>query len=262
MRDEHYRRNGRNGKNGTRGRGLVVSSDTLKAGGKWAARVLNYSRVSQHASTPPICIVDRWIFSERNLSESWSRISRCLVARSIDQDSLDRYPSATNVRWRVLPSSPPPQQISVYIRYALETFRSRSMPRFFFEGDKWVGYAAYNNILLLARFLNSLFEEIGNILFLLLSVKRKQRIVSEKRMAVFEKSSVAHSSLVILYFYIIICFRFNGVPLQFIRRNSSYGNTLFLLLLYYYRIKPKQWIVFIWEENGRFFLGLMEVGDQ
>lgn len=157
---------------------------------------------------------------------------------------------------------PPPQQISVYIRYALETFRSRSMPRFFFEGDKWVGYAAYNNILLLARFLNSLFEEIGNILFLLLSVKRKQRIVSEKRMAVFEKSSVAHSSLVILYFYIIICFRFNGVPLQFIRRNSSYGNTLFLLLLYYYRIKPKQWIVFIWEENGRFFLGLMEVGDQ
>lgn len=160
------------------------------------------------------------------------------------------------------PSLPPPQQISVYIRYALETFRSRSMPRFFFEGDKWVGYAAYNNILLLARFLNSLFEEIGNILFLLLSVKRKQRIVSEKRMAVFEKSLVAHSSLVILYFYIIICFRFNGVPLQFIRRNSSYGNTLFLLLLYYYRIKPKQWIVFIWEENGRFFLGLMEVGDQ
>lgn len=68
------------------------------------------------------------------------------------------------------------QQISVCIRYALETFHSRSMPRFFFEGDKWIGYTAYNNILLLARFMNSLFEEIGNILFLSLSVKRKQRI--------------------------------------------------------------------------------------
>lgn len=99
----HYR----NGKNDTgiknetgkrNWRGLVVSSggtlwrDTEQ--GKWAARVLNYSRARQHAGNFSSSYLYRRIFSERNLSESWSGISS---AGDRSTDSSDRYSTVTNV---------------------------------------------------------------------------------------------------------------------------------------------------------------------
>lgn len=103
--------------------------------GKWAARVLNYSRVSQHAGNSlPLLFVS--LIGEYLASEIYPNhdleFRPPRPRRSTDHDSLDRYFSVTNIRWRV--SLGRMQRSSVFIRFSIRARNvlSRSMQRFFF----------------------------------------------------------------------------------------------------------------------------------
>lgn len=85
--------------------GRFVRWDTLTGyggrQGKWAARVLNYSRVSQHAGNSlPLLFVS--LIGEYLASEIYPNhdleFRPPRPRRSTDHDSLDRYFSVTNIR--------------------------------------------------------------------------------------------------------------------------------------------------------------------